>query len=421
MNHEKLNYIAQNPAEISAEDARELEELTRNFPYFSLPFALLTRYYAVHNDYRYEDTLHKTALRVHDRGWLFELVHPKTSNLVASEPIPAHQEVVSPSEETTDATTEEPAPQAEIVKLPEEETIPETHNEAIEVLLTEEPLPESEVIETANADINEENISEIDLQTEEIVISPAELVVEKAEAIPVELETEEEIEEFDLLPRAERIFEPDAHDLLKQEEDAVFEEIEMFDSQPVEIEAPELLAEDPEELELMAELELSGAMVQPDTLDGIDEAPVATPKAPKMPMAGSVYSIEDYFTPNDPASDEPPSDFFSWLNKPTYSEDEKPIEAPPQNDKKTQLINQFISNPASISRPKAEFFNASDMAKKSEIFPDDMVTETLAGVYLKQENFSGALRIYEKLVLKFPEKSTYFAALIEKIKKEHHL
>lgn len=45
-------------------------------------------------------------------------------------------------------------------------------------------------------------------------------------------------------------------------------------------------------------------------------------------------------------------------------------------------------------------------------------TETLAQIYAEQGYYEQAMEIYSKLILAYPEKNTYFAALIEKLKEE---
>ena len=49
---------------------------------------------------------------------------------------------------------------------------------------------------------------------------------------------------------------------------------------------------------------------------------------------------------------------------------------------------------------------------------DDFCTETLARVYLEQDYPEQAIDIYSKLSLRYPEKSVYFAALIDEINKK---
>ena len=49
---------------------------------------------------------------------------------------------------------------------------------------------------------------------------------------------------------------------------------------------------------------------------------------------------------------------------------------------------------------------------------EDFCTETLAGIYLEQGYPQEAIDIYSRLSLRYPEKSVYFAALIEKIDKK---
>ena len=48
---------------------------------------------------------------------------------------------------------------------------------------------------------------------------------------------------------------------------------------------------------------------------------------------------------------------------------------------------------------------------------EEFCTETLAQIYLEQGYFAEAKKIYSKLSLRYPEKSVYFAALIDEINK----
>ena len=47
---------------------------------------------------------------------------------------------------------------------------------------------------------------------------------------------------------------------------------------------------------------------------------------------------------------------------------------------------------------------------------DDLMTETLAKLYIEQKHFDQAIRAYEILSLKYPKKSSFFVREIEKIK-----
>ena len=51
-----------------------------------------------------------------------------------------------------------------------------------------------------------------------------------------------------------------------------------------------------------------------------------------------------------------------------------------------------------------------------EMSVDELCTETLAEIYAQQEFYQRAIGVYEKLILLYPEKSVYFASLIEKLK-----
>jgi len=83
-----------------------------------------------------------------------------------------------------------------------------------------------------------------------------------------------------------------------------------------------------------------------------------------------------------------------------------------------ELIDEFIKNEPGMSRTGASFFSPVEAAKVSIVDKENIVSETLANIYFDQGNFEKAINIFKKLSLKFPEKSSYFAALILKVEEE---
>lgn len=85
-------------------------------------------------------------------------------------------------------------------------------------------------------------------------------------------------------------------------------------------------------------------------------------------------------------------------------------------DEKIQTTKDPQETRVTIHRPQTEFFSPENIAKMSLAENEDFVTETLAKIYTKQGNTKKAISAYEKLSLKFPEKSNYFARFIQELK-----
>ena len=87
------------------------------------------------------------------------------------------------------------------------------------------------------------------------------------------------------------------------------------------------------------------------------------------------------------------------------------------------LIDKFLSSNSGKIRNFHDEVNGTELENRIEIIEkstaenDDIITETLAAIYLQQKNYEKALDAYKKLSLKYPEKSIYFATQIKEIEK----
>ncbi len=96
------------------------------------------------------------------------------------------------------------------------------------------------------------------------------------------------------------------------------------------------------------------------------------------------------------------------LKKMKQAEDE----APKSNS--DSLIDKFLQAEPHLDRNKE--VKEGDMGEDSNKQPE-LYSEKLAQLYIQQQHYAKAISIYEKLNLKYPEKSAYFAAKIEEINK----
>lgn len=86
-----------------------------------------------------------------------------------------------------------------------------------------------------------------------------------------------------------------------------------------------------------------------------------------------------------------------------------------------KVIDQFIKQQPSISANTREKINAAPVGDLTTIkngeFGDNIVSETLVEILLRQGKKDKAIEVLKKLIWKFPQKKTYFAAQIEELKK----
>lgn len=90
----------------------------------------------------------------------------------------------------------------------------------------------------------------------------------------------------------------------------------------------------------------------------------------------------------------------------------------PTKEDQLSIIDDFIEKDPNISRatPSTKTENSTDLAKDSVKLKNSFISENLAKINAKQGKISTAIDIYEQLILKYPEKKSYFAEQIEKLK-----
>jgi len=184
-------------------------------------------------------------------------------------------------------------------------------------------------------------------------------------------------------------------------------------------------------------LELEHAMEE-SILDSLEKLPIIAP-GPGI-GAGKIISTPKEVQPARPSverlHDTSPRPFTEWLKmigsgspggyeevkaSKTMAEFKEPIDLLPGQDEPEsqlsddELIEKFLLEDPKIEPSKAEFYSPVSQAKKSVMDHEDVVSETLAQIYLQQGNTRKARWCYEKLMLLHPEKSAFFAALLKEI------
>jgi hypothetical protein len=106
--------------------------------------------------------------------------------------------------------------------------------------------------------------------------------------------------------------------------------------------------------------------------------------------------------------------FKPIIRKGEIEEKEQPIISQKLLEKKLNLIDKFIESNPKIT-PIKQDQEFTDLTSKNLMKSDTLMTETLARIYLEQKQYTKAIKPYEILSLKYPEKSGFFADQIKAI------
>ncbi len=402
-----------------------LNEFVNEFPYFQTAQSLLAREMNLQQHVRYERQLKVASAYSADRKALYNLIHPKKTNIFSVEPVIEHPH------------------------LPEEPVIAEKLSDNLfEVIIQDEIIPPAEpgieiheiVAEIPPVSINSSPGFEIEIETES-----DEITEELPPADPHEIIRKRLNEILGLHSKDEIKNEPIQE--IKEAEEIKKEVAEKFTEQSVEIVVPPIKKEEiPHVAAQIFEREPEQEIIkeEKDIIDKIaDESLHAVDVIDRGELeyaleASLIQSLEKLplIEKAKPAEEIPTAvsggSFFDWLKSKTagdfgkieevhaYDEPVSEIQAKPDpvKNETNALIDRFIKEEPKIVVSKTEFYSPSIQAKKSITDHEDIVSETLAKIYLQQGNVLKARSMYEKLGLLYPEKKAYFAALIFQIDKD---
>lgn len=152
-----------------------------------------------------------------------------------------------------------------------------------------------------------------------------------------------------------------------------------------------------------------GSLVQRIAGDAVALAGIVEYRA-ALAAAEAVLEKAAQIAPAAPiAAPLPKTSFKTWMHATPPSLVSEPIaESPAASQTKTQSEKKSKKSPDIVT----------EIARLSVTENAALASETLADLLAAQQQYDKAAKMYERLMMKFPEKSAYFAAKIEKLKKK---
>ncbi len=406
------------PGTLGKEASAQLDLLTQTFPYFQTAHLLYIKSLHNENSFLYNNQLKVAAAYTTNRKVLYELITKKGTrdkgqgtsevfeekNVLATEEIVVAQEIINNKIEQTEEIIQPEFPKKRFGK--DEDEWESGMIRQLQLLHHWKTSPQ-EILDKRLEEIKAEKEKLQQFEKSEKVESPSAAdEINTLLYVLVEPGASEDISDGDEIISTEQ-------EIVATEQD------ENWDVKVLELESEETASFKNENLQIPQD-SLSQEIIREaisssielevdDSLPSLEELGHKKVVADRNPEP---VKIVEEIVEEKPSSELTFEAWVKQLNKATLAE-----ERPEKQAIGSNLLDKFIQDQPRIQQNKTSFFNPVNMAKKSVQDNDEFITETLAKIYIKQGNISKGIRAYQKLSLKFPEKSSYFAALIEELKR----
>lgn len=398
LNLSEYTYLLNNPNAVNEKQAKALETVVESFPYFQSARALYLKGLYNQDSYKYNFSLKQTAAHTTDRSVLFDFItsdeftiiekdiyEQKLALLMDIEVVESETHLL-PIQVENDKENIETKEESIEEEIPEEEAkLNEIEVDKLTVLPTVEfESSDIDFVRLENNPISEEVVEEISIT--EIIPTEIDEVIEistEAENIPTETisETIVEEEETEEEPISIEISEESIEEIISSEAISI-------DQNSFESSTEEIIPEIEEKLEIGKPITFS----QNEKHSFQEWLQLASFKPiERIEEKKEVVSIEN-----------------------SVQKEEKKQENTTDKLKKLEIIDKFIETNPKITPARELVETPSKPIETSDT--THLMTETLARVYLEQKKYSKAIQAYEILILKYPEKSIFFADRIKDIK-----
>ena len=383
----RIEYLVAHPYEVEKSDIPLLKKEVEKYPYFYTLRALLLYGLKKENHPSFEDYLNKTSIQSSNRVDLYHYIN--------SEPVQKENQA------ETLSIVEESRQDEKMQKLPESEIISEPIIENFTTHSTQENDESSErIAETTEVKndkpiIGDENISEIIVSENDHEIND-DIVDEMIE---------NDTEESEL--RTDHVV-----DIISDEE---LNEVAEITNKVVKISS---ISED-----TTLDNDIKNAVKQTSGIEIIQSEPEEIIEE-RLILKNEVHENSEVkkVQLSEKEKDESTFSFSDWLKKvPSQSKSQEEIEEEQEiaeREIKYKLIDDFLEkNPKIVPMKKTDITPAStssNFVQNTEEY-SDLMTETLAQIYIEQKKYDKAIKAYKILILKYPEKNSLFANRIKEI------